>query len=190
MKKLLLGTLLGVALLGAGCSGTGEQTAPGDVQTGRDGTAVPPAVAVEGQWFLTFDLPSSWVMTPAYDEDVEAVPSPDSIDTDMADIVLQDTNKVVVLTGATELAEGTYVKNDYTFIRVYRMDKRAGISEYADDLGNGFWKLEQGVQLTYYFQGKGATYKFVVYQDGQDRQVTEEVITSAKEVTAFTAKEE
>lgn len=129
-------------------------------------------------------------MAPSYDEDGVQVPAADSISTAMSDIVVQDTNKVVVRTGETELTEGTYVTSDYTYISVYRMDKRAVVPEEADDLGNGFWKLEQGVQLTYYFTAEGATYKFVVYQDGQDRALTEQVVLSAKEVTDFTQAQE
>lgn len=189
MKKLLFGAMVGVALLGAGCSKVTE-TPPAEVATAPDGTVVPPAEAVEGAWFLAFSLPEGWVMAPSYDEDVAQVPSSDSISTAMTDIVVQDTNKVVILTGETELAEGTYVDSDYTYIRVFRMGKRSVVPEEADDMGNGFWKLEQGVQLTYYFQAEGATYKFVVYQDGQDQAATEQVITSAKEVTDFTQVQE
>ncbi|MBI1908429.1 hypothetical protein HYS28_03360 [Candidatus Uhrbacteria bacterium] len=183
MKKLLIGTLVVVAMLGAGCRG--DEQGSGNVTTGEDGTVRAPEQAVEGAWYLAFDLPKDWVMIPHYNEDVAPAPSEDDVSTDLSDIVLQSTDKVVVLTGESELEEGSYVTDGYTYIRVFRMDKRSVVPGEAEDIGDGFFKLEKGVNLTYYFTGQGATYKFVVYQDEQEQATAEDVVLSAKEVTEF-----
>lgn len=181
--------MLGVALLGAGCSQSQESTTPTDVKTGQDGTVLPPEVAVQGSWFLNFETPNGWVMVPHYDEGFAEIPRIDDVTTEMSDVVLQSTDKIVVLTGEASLPQGSYITDGYSYIRVFRMDKRSIVPAEAEDIGNNFFKLEKGVNLTYYYKGSGATYKFVVYQDEQEQSVVEDVIKSAKEVTEFSGQE-
>ncbi len=185
MKKALGVVVMGLALAGFGCS----QQPVAETQTSVNGTSLVSDVKVEGVWHLAFDLPKGWVMVQQYGEDDDKKPTDGKIDNQMTDVVLQSTDKIVALTGSSELAEGTFVTDDYTYIRAFRMDKSSIIPAEAVDVGNGFSKLEKGVNLTYYMKGEFANYKFVVYWDEQEQSVAEGVITSAKEVTDFVTKE-
>lgn len=184
-KSLIVGGLFGLVLLGFGCS-RGADVAPVTVTVGEDGTVNKPVEAVEGSWYLAFDIPDDWVIVPHYNEGFDKAPTAALVTSDMSDIVVQSTEKIIALTGSSELPEGTFITDDYTFIRVFRMEKRSLIPGEAEDIGNGFFKLEKGVNATYYYEGTGSNYKFIVYRDGQDLGVAEDVITSAKEVTSFT----
>lgn len=172
---------MGLVLVGFGCS----QGPVAETQTAPDGTSLAQKEKVEGVWHLSFSMPSGWVMVPQYTEDDDKKPTDGKVDNQMTDIVLQSTDKIVALTGESSLAEGTYVTDGYTYIRAFRMNKSSIIPAEAVDIGNGFYKLEKGVTLTYYMKGEFANYKFVVYWDEQDTAIAEGVITSAKEVTDF-----
>lgn len=185
MKKVFAVFVAVLAVVGFGCR---EQPTAAP-QTSGNGTSLIADEKVEGVWHLAFDMPKGWVMVQQYGEDDDKLPAAGTVDNQMTDIVLQSTDKIVVLTGSSELAEGTFVTDDYTYIRVFRMDKSSIIPAEAVDVGKGFSKLEKGVSLTYYMKGEFANYKFVVYWDEQDLSVAEGVITSAKEVTDFVTEE-
>lgn len=173
---------MSVVVVGGGCV-----AAPvGPVETSTDGTSVKAREKVEGVWHLAFDLPNGWVMVPQYDEDDVADPTTRTIDNQMTDVVLQSTAKPIALAGDSDLPEGTYITDDYTYIRAFRMAKSSIVPAEAEDIGKGFHRLIQGVNATYYFKGDYANYKFVVYYDGVDVSEAEKVIVSAKEVTDFT----
>lgn len=184
MKKAFGIVAMGLALVGFGCS----QQPVAETQTTANGTSLAQKEKVEGVWHLSFDLPSGWVMVQQYSEDGDKMPTEGAVDNQMTDVVLQSTDKIVALTGSSELAEGTFVTDDYTYIRAFRMDKSSIIPAEAVDIGNGFAKLEKGVTLTYYMKGEFANYKFVVYWDEQETSIAEGVITSAQEVTDFVAE--
>ncbi len=124
-------------------------------------------------------------MVPQYDEQVQNDITKNAVTSNMTDVVVQSTNKIIALTGSSTLTADTYVTDDYSYIRTFRLDKHSVVPAEAMDIGNGFYKLVQGVNATYYFKGKGSNYKFVVYRDNEDLSVAEKVITSAKEVTAL-----
>lgn len=181
MKKAFAVFVVGLAVVGFGCA-EAPKAAP---QTSDNGTSLIAEEKVEGVWHLAFDLPTGWVMVPQYTEDDDKKPTEGIIDNQMTDVVLQSTDKIIALTGSSELEEGTYVTDGYIYIRAFRIDKSSIIPAEAEDIGNGFSKLEKGVNLTYYMRGEYANYKFVVYWDEQEISVAEGVITSAKEVTDF-----
>jgi hypothetical protein len=169
MKKLLLslGLLLAV---GGGCVNVGDLTG----NLGGDKT-------VEGDWHLAFDLPSGWVMVEPYENpDVEAVVPNQEVDRDMTEVYLQSTDKAIV-EGETPDGEvvpaDTYVQEDFTQIRVTRLDTRRVIPSEAEDLGDGFFKLEDD----FYLKTDDANYKFEIR--GDDRNRAEDVIMSAEVVT-------
>lgn len=181
MKKAFAVLVVGLMVVGFGCAEQPKVTP----QTSGNGTSLVAKEKVEGVWHLTFDLPTGWVMVPQYTEDDDKKPTDGKIDNQMTDVVLQSTDKIVALTGSSELAEGTFVTDGYTYIRAFRLDKSSIIPAEAEDLGNGFSRFVQGVNVTFYMRGEYANYKFIVYQDEQDLDVAEEVIISAQEVTDF-----
>lgn len=185
MKNALFLLLVGLVLVGFGCAESPSVTP----STSGNGTALLPDVKVEGVWHLAFNLPEGWVMVPQYIEDEDKAPTAVEVNNQMADVVLQSTDKIIALTGTSTLPEGTFVTDGYTYIRVFRMDKSTIIPAEAQDMGDGYSRLIQGVNATYYYRGEYANYKFVVYQDEQERSVAEAVITSAQEVTVFTTGE-
>ncbi|HCC83460.1 TPA: hypothetical protein DEP96_01270 [Candidatus Uhrbacteria bacterium] len=187
MKKLLsVGGFLavGLVMLGFGCAPISQVATIDDVAN-SDESVNKPAEVVTGSWYLTFNLPKDWVMVPQYDEGVQKDVTSVPVTSDMSDVVVQSTNKIVALTGASTLEKDTFVTDDYSYIRVFRLDKHAVIPAEATDVGNNFFKLEKGVNLTYYLKGKGSNYKFVVYWDEADLKEVEKVVVSAKEVTAL-----
>lgn len=176
--------MMGLAFVGFGCAEQ-PKAAP---QTSDNGTSLVAKEKVEGVWHLAFNLPTGWVMVPQYTEDDDKKPTEGIIDNQMTDVVLQSTDKIVALTGSSPLAEGTFVTDGYTYIRAFRLDKSSIIPAEAQDIGNGFSKFEQGVNVTLYMRGEYANYKFIVYRDEQDLSIAESVITSAQEVTDFVTK--
>lgn len=183
MKKAVLVAVVGLILAGFGC-----QTKPeGPIQTAPDGTMLKPTETVEGVWFLNFDLPTGWAMVPEYDEADTAAPTEAAVTNQMTDVVLQSTESTIDLDGEN-VKEGA-VTEGFLYARVYRMDKRTGIPEGAEDMGNGFYRVNKGVTVTYYFQGNLATYKFVVYWNNRELSEFEEVIMTAQEVTNFQNQE-
>lgn len=186
MKKFLAISAVGLVLAGFGCAK--ENTPAAEVVTGVDGTIVPPKETVVGAWYLTLDMPEGWVMVPPYDENIDANPAAAEVTSDMADVIVQSTSKAIALTGTSALHEGEYVADNYTSIHVFRMEKRTRIPEDAKDLGNGFFSVQKDVNTIYYLAGEGATYKFVVYQKGNEASLAEQVTTSAKEVVDISAQ--
>ena len=175
---------VGCLMLGVGCKPISQVATIDDVA--NSGVSVDkPTTVVTGSWYLNFDLPKDWVMVAPYNEavpnDITKVP----VTSDMTDVVVQSTNKIVALTGSSDLEKDTFVTDDYSYIRTFRLDKHSVIPAEATDIGNGFFKLEKGVNVTYYLKGKGSNYKFIVYWDNADLKVIEKVVTSAKEVTAL-----
>ncbi len=184
MKNLLFAAAVVLVLGGFGCK-TVEPAAVPD--TSANGTSLKAEEKVEGVWHLTFNLPKDWVMVPQYAEDFEKPITSRPINSQLTDVVVQSTNKVIALTGHSDLPEGTFITDDYTYIRAFRMDKASIVPAEAEDIGNGFSRLVQGVNATFYMKGQYANYKFVVYRDNADLSVAENVVKSAKEVTDFVA---
>ncbi len=178
MKKALF-SLLALVILGGGC------------------TALPKTV--EGDWFLAFDMPSEWVMVRPYMLGGEAIPLEEGITRDTADIVLQSTSKGVI-TGAslpddeTLALIGEVQADDFSYIRVLKLDDRRVIPSEAEDLGNGFYKLKlcddggecqagNKYNYDYYLETEESKYQFITYLKGQDIEKAQDVILSAEEVT-------
>lgn len=175
---------VGFLMLGVGCKPISQVATIDDVP--NSGVSVDkPAEVVSGSWYLTFNLPKDWVMVPQYDEGVQKDVTSVPVTSDMSDVIVQSTNKIIALTGSSELEKDSFVTDDYSYIRAFRLDKHSVIPAEATDLGNNFFKLEKGVNATYYLKGKGSNYKFVVYYDGVNLSEAEKVIVSAKEVTAL-----
>ncbi len=122
-------------------------------------------------------------MVPHYEEDSVIPPTNSRVTNQMSDIVVQSTSANVDLDGE-KMIEGAIADN-YAYMRVFRMDKRATVPAEAEDIGDGFFKLAKGVTLTYYYAGASANYKFVVYWDEVAEDTIEDVVTSAREVTDF-----
>jgi hypothetical protein len=187
MKKLLgFGgfVAVGLLMLGIGCRPISQVATIEDVPNSGD-SVNKPAEVVTGSWYLTFNLPKDWVMVPQYDDGVQKDVTSVPVTSDMTDVIVQSTNKIIALTGESALEKETFVTDDYTYIRAFRLDKHTVVPAEAVAIGNEFYKFEQGVNATYYLKGKGSNYKFVVYRDNEDLSVAEKVITSAKEVTAL-----
>lgn len=127
-------------------------------------------------------------MVQQYIEDEDRPPTRGTVNNQMTDVVVQSTDKIIALVGTSTLPEGTFVTDDYTYIRAFRLDKSSIIPAEAEDMGNGFLRLIKGVNATYYMRGQYANYKFIVYWDEQDLSVAEGVITSAQEVTNFVSE--
>jgi hypothetical protein len=179
MKYAVVIGALSVLLVGFGC-----QTAPeGPVQTAADGTMLRPTEVVEGTWFLTFDLPRGWVVVPDYDESTVTSVTTEAVTNQMTDVVLQSTDAVIDRDG--DAPQAGAVTDKFLYAHIFRMDKRTGVPDEAEDMGNGFSRLMKGVTATYYYQGNLANYKFVVYWNNRELEEIEDVITSAKEVTNF-----
>lgn len=174
MKKLLL-TLGLLIAVGGGCVG-----ALGD-KFGGDKT-------VEGDWHLAFDLPDGWVMAVPYDEpDSEAIVPDQAIARDLNEVYLQSTDKAVIADGSTPdaaVSTDTYVTSGYTQIRVTQMDTRRVIPSEAEDLGDGFLKLDGD----FYLKTESANYKFDIRGDDTDQ--AEDIILSAEVVNEFGLWEE
>lgn len=171
MKKLFAMATMMVFLFGAGCANDApvdEGSADGEVTS--------------GSWFLEFDLPSGWVMVPKYNENTDAHPTSKAVSRELIDVLVQSTDKPIALSGSSDLPAGSYVTEDYTYIYVLRLADGAMIPDFADDVGDGFFRLSEGVNTAYFFQSGAVIYKFVVYQQGQDPAVAEGVVKSAKEV--------
>lgn len=180
MKKMILG-LCALVLLGGGCATT-------------------PSV-VEGNWYLAFDMPNEWVMVPDYTAGNVAFPSQEDVDREMSDVVLQSVGKTIWTNSGRVPSEeeiaimGEYVTEDYSIIRVLRLDTRRVVPSESEDLGNGFFKLklcEDGedcqaggrYNYDYYLVTEaGNKYQFMITAYGQDVDTAEEIILSAQEVT-------
>lgn len=181
MKKLILG-LCALVLLGGGCATT-------------------PSV-VEGNWYLAFDMPSEWVMVPDYTAGNVTFPSEGDVSIENNDVILQSVGKTIWTSSGRAPSEGEvaimgeYVTEDYSMIRVLRLDTRRVVPSESEDLGNGFFKLklcEDGedcqiggrYNYDYYFVTEaGNKYQFMVTTNGQNIETSEEIILSAKEVTS------
>lgn len=181
MKKVLFG-LFALVLLGAGCM---------------------PTAKVQGDWYLAFDLPQDWVMVRQYNPTSELAPVAEGITRDLSDIVLQSTPANVYvspgyLPNEEDLGEGVtrddLKTDDFTSIRVLKLDARRVVPSEAEDLGGGFYReqlCEDGGECQiggksnyqYYFVSEaGEKYQFIIVQQGQELKVAEEVILSAKPV--------
>lgn len=170
ISKLLISAFAVIAL-GAGCLGFGEKS----------------NVVATGPWWLSFDMPSDWEMYTSYSKNI-ADPATEKIDRKATDVVLQSTNKPIVLPGKTAGTDVTdFVDKDFTYIRVFRYDVNlTKVPDDAEDLGNGFFKVVKDTSITYYLKGQYGIYKFVTTQVGQDFSVAEKVIMTAVEVTGIT----
>ncbi|MCH8049328.1 hypothetical protein IH979_01290 [Patescibacteria group bacterium] len=174
MKTKLLISALALVLIGAGCFGA---VTPSQEETPEE---------ITGNWWLRFDLPEGWVMAPDYGEG-NAVPSSDSITPDMTDIVLQSTSKSIVIREVEpDILEEEVETENFTYIRVFRLAERRSIPDEVEDLGNGFYreKVSEG-EYEYYLETDVGKYQFIIPQRKQELSVAEEVIFSAKQVTAF-----
>ena len=167
-KKILIATF-GLLLIGAGCLGSQDNKAE----------------VVEGDWWVTFELPTDWVVYAHYVEN-DSAPQLASIDRELTDIVVQSTDLPVVLNGQEaheDLSE--FVDSNYTYIRALRYD--VGLTRIPDDaveLENGFYKRErEDKPVEYWMAGEYGNYRFMITQEDQDLSVAEDVIFTAQEVT-------
>jgi len=177
MKKMILG-FCALVLLGAGC------TTPGST--------------VEGDWFLAFDMPDEWVMVEHYKMGSEAMSLEEGVNLEIFDVVIQSTDMGVYTSSGympedSQLEEiGGVVTENFTYIRVLKIDSRRVVPSEAEDLGNGFYKeqlCEDGGECQiggqsnyqYYFVTEDAKYQFMITQRDQDLEVAEGVILSARE---------
>lgn len=183
---ILLGALL---LIGAGCLSNTKQTASEEE-----------IVYEKGDWYLSFDLPSGWIMTTQYKMGAED-PALDDISTDLKDIVLQSTEKSVFTSAGiiseeeqVRVDEGKVVTDDFAYIRVLKLDSRRIVPSEAEDLGDGFYKVKLcddggecqlggSYNYDYYFVSGDTKYQFLIILEGQSIEVAEKVILSAQPVT-------
>lgn len=178
MKRIFV-LLFGLLLIGAGCSA-------GDI---------------EGDWYLSFDLPDEWVMIQAYRE----ADSPEGtiVSRDLTEVFLQSEDTHMIFGGAVPEADAIAGKSvqteDMTRVSVLRLDERRLIPSEADDLGDGWYQLapcigigegdlceDDGESMTYYFESDaGNKYMLRVSSRDQDLAEAEEVIFTAQEVTVI-----
>lgn len=179
MKKIILGLFV-LLLMGAGCFGGGQQQ------------------AVEGDWWLAFDLSDDWVMVRPYTP-MNGIYLEGVIDRELTDVYVQNTEGTIVYRGAApesdEDTDEQYVTEDYTLIRVTHLDERRLLPRNAEELRDGFHRVYlcegeepgcvpgTGADYDYYYvASNGAKFKFVINQEGQTLDVAEEIIFSAQEV--------
>jgi len=186
MKKPIIYALCALLLVGFGCS-----SSPADDETTSD---------TSSDWWLGFDLPEGWVMVRHYSWD-QLISEQEPIDTSLTDVVLQSTDKNIIQSSGwwpddeqfEELGgEDQFTGEDYTHIRVVRFASNSVIPSEAEDLGDGFYRVEmceEGEDCTiggssryeYYLELEDNKYKFYISQRDQDLSVAEEVIFSAVE---------
>lgn len=182
MKKLLLASFA-IVLVGAGCFGGGgeEKKAP---------------EVVEGDWVLALDLPDEWVMTSPY-KDGESINLDNKIEKLDAEVYLQSTNLTILRGGnlPEELEEsGSYVTDNFVFITVTHLDERRIVPSEAEDLGNGFSKLDPcdevedcggagAPAMKYYLQTETGKFQFNAHVRGHELSEAEAVILTALETT-------
>lgn len=189
MKSLFAALAASLVLLGGGCADRIPLI------------SAPEPEKVLGNWVLSFELPSGWVMVEDYSEPRNEATTPSlDITHDQPDVIIQSTSKAVVAGGIAPDASvdtTTYVFSDFTRIHVYHLDERRIVPSEAEDLGDGWYRLklcEVGEDCTiygqhnydYYYVTEGAKYRFSITTNGQDVSDAVDVIQSAKEVTVFT----
>jgi hypothetical protein len=155
---------------------------------------------VEGDWFLAFDMPEGWVMVKSYMLGSEAIPINDAITRDISEIVIQSTSKGVYYSTGSMPDEltlqriGEIETENFSYIRVLKLDDRRIIPSDAEDLGDGFSKLkicDDGGECTaggrynydYYLQTENGKFQFLITLKGHDIDEAEDLILSAQEVT-------
>ncbi|MFH1711845.1 MAG: hypothetical protein ABH846_01245 [Patescibacteria group bacterium] len=186
MKTKIIASALGIILLGAGCLGGGGTDSPDNNDTDTDGTAA-------SNWDLAFDLPEGWIVSSDYSEG-SIMPSAEGISPELTDIVIQSTDKNIMLKEIEdiELSEDQIETESYTRIQVYRYTPRKSVPDNAEDLGNGFYKAEfckEGdacdvggrTRYDYYFRTEHNLFVFLIHQKNQDIQAAEGVILTATE---------
>ena len=179
MKRLLL-FLVSFSLIGAGCIAQEPKLQE----------------AQAGDWYLAFDLPDGWVMSPQYKLGEED-PSPSDVNRDLKDIVLQSTVKSVFTSSgmiseqaSARVEAGEVITEDFVSIRVLKLDSRRVVPSEAEDLGDGFYKLQicedggecqLGGQFNYqyYYVNGEDKYQFLIAYQGEAITQAEEVILSA-----------
>ena len=174
--KRIFALLFGLLLIGAGCS------------TG----------AVEGDWYLTFDLPDEWVMVQAYKEGNS--PEGVKVTDDQVEIFLQSADTHMIFGGrAPEPEEVALISkevqsDDMIKISVTRLDSHRLVPSEAEDLGDGWYSIEpcggeecdgagQNYMTHYLETEEGDKYLFRPYVSGREFAEAEEVIFTAEEVT-------
>lgn len=176
MKKLMFmgAFLLALALTGAGCLGGNS-----------------------GDWFLTFNLPGGWTMAaPATESSLAGVPGAE-IARDFPEVVLQSTQDAIYL-GSKEPSDSlnelfdTFVTEEYTYVRVLRLDESRLIDSDAEDIGGGFYRLqrcdgectdETRHAYDYYFEDAAENkYQFIIFSDTDNVDGAIDIIRSAKPV--------
>lgn len=188
-KKLLL-TALAIVLVGGGCLGSGD----------NDNNE--PAEVV-GDWVLAFDLPEGWVMVNDYGVDI--IDLDGEITNETPDVTLQSTSKTIELGeelnfSRQDLTDDELARDDFSYIRAYKLSPRYVVPDEVEDLGDGFFRervCAEGEECSdygkadyeYYFIGENARVKFVIYQNGQELEAAEAVVLSAQETTTSEAAE-
>ncbi len=150
---------------------------------------------IEGEWQLTFALPSDWVMVKEYSEPEKKVVTPSQeVTKELPSVVLQSTNKAIVRISTPDVVVpvDSYINSDFSKIIVYLLDPRRKIPSDAKNLGNGFFQDtvvsnnctgDSICQATYYYVAStGEKYLFSLYTNKQRIDTAQSVVLSAKVV--------
>ena len=179
MKKFFLFFAL-FLLVGAGCSGGGQTVV--DTNTSA--------------WSLGFDLPRNWVMVKPYDETSQSVNTDLLITVEDSEVILQSTANHILagdqpLEGDDLSIYGEVVTENFARVSVTRLDTRRLIPSEAEDLGDGWFVLQNCVPgescqngglhyADYYLETSDAKYKFVITMNGMDVDDVVKVLMSAE----------
>lgn len=150
---------------------------------------------VSGAWALAFDLGEGWVMVAPYDED-SRLPMNAAITHTDSSVVLQSQNVKLCYAVDGVCDDATAVAPGIRDARVYvtMLDPHRKVPSEAEDLGNGFSRVElcedNGAcraggkgNYTYYYADEAGNYAFDYYGNTEE---AEHVILSATPVTKFT----
>lgn len=171
MKRFFFG-VLALILLGAGCVGSGSLGTEESYNADND-----PA------WWLSFDLPEGWVRVAHYDGGTKTMPTDETINVRLTDIVLQNTDLPILFDG-DEPSESweSYIESDYAYVRVFRYTSMRPVPDTATDLGNGFYQDEWYGLNAYWYPAEFGNYLFTIETDGeQDMDLIQSIIFSAQE---------
>lgn len=141
--------------------------------------------AIEGDWFLAFDLPREWVMVAPYDPE-SAAPLDHDLTIDDAEVVLQNVD-AKIMPGEGEAATDV-VRKDYAKVSVTRYDRGRKAPDGAVNVGGGLVKDESASKPTYYLTVGEFLYKATVETDGTPLADIEKILSSAKEVRSAGTK--
>ncbi len=153
-----------------------------------------------GDWHLVFDLPSGWVAAAPYDAPEDKIVTLQrDLSADMNEVVVQNTDRPVVLASDVDDVEesvpvDSYTSSNYVKVSVLQLDARRKIPSEAEDLGNGYFRVklcEDGGGCTtggkwnyeWYLKTATASYRFTAVSDGTDFSAVEGIVRGATEAT-------